>query len=65
MLSTSFKQLFQNFGILVEGVALDYNFFLPIVNSFAADTEIFYPRCYKVCSEFKDLRKLDPSCSMI
>ena len=44
---------FQSFKILVEDIILDYKFFLPIVNSFAGDTEKFYPKCYKVCSDSK------------
>ena len=58
-------QQFQSFEILVEDINLDYEFFLPVVNSFAGDTEKFYPKCYKVCSEAKGLKNLDHDCSMI
>ena len=49
----------------MEDIILDYEFFLPIVNSFAGDNEKFYPKCCKVCSAAKDLKNLDHNCSMI
>ena len=38
------KEQFQSFEILVEDITLDYEFFLPIVNSFPSDTEKFCPK---------------------
>ena len=38
------KEQFQSFEILVEDIILDYEFFLPIVNSFPSDTEKFCPK---------------------
>ena len=32
-------QQFQSFELLVEDITLDYEFFLPIVSSFAGDTK--------------------------
>ena len=56
-------QQFQSFEILVEHINLDYEFFLPIVSSFAGGTVKFYPKCYIVLSETKDFKNVDHNCS--
>ena len=48
----------------MEDIISGYKFFLPILNSFAGGTEKFYPKCYKACSEAKDLKNLYHNCSM-
>ena len=58
-------QQFESFKILVEDITSDYEFFLPVVSSFVCDTEKFYPKCYKVCSEAKDFKNFDHNCSTI
>ena len=58
-------QQFESFKILVEDIISDYEFFLPVVSSFVYDTEKFYPKCYKVCSEAKDFKNFDHNCSTI
>ena len=58
-------QQFQSFETLVEDVILDYKFFPPYCEFFCRWHWKILPKCYKVCSEVKDLKNFDHNCSMI